>query len=83
MAERHAELMKDRERLERMRAGRTTAALMNLLGSKKDETAFAEWDVFPELKPEEEPDTDYARLRMMMREMAARQNARVQMGEAN
>lgn len=53
--ERHIEVMKDRERLARLRMGVASAAVMNTgMASKRDGTAWMPWDVFPELQPFEE-----------------------------
>lgn len=76
--ERHIELFKDRERLERIRVGTAAAAIMSTgMATKQDGTPWMPWDVFSELQPMQEQETDPVAIRAMIRDIAARQNARL------
>ena len=70
--------MKEHERIERARFGVMGAAIMNTgMASKRDGSAWAPWDVFPELQPDQDRDTDGEAILNMFRAMQARQRARM------
>lgn len=75
--ERHVERFKDLERLERVRVGIATAAIMNTgMAQKADKTAWKPWDVFPELQPEVDTEAELSESKVMFRRIAARQRTR-------
>lgn len=79
--DRHTERLQERERLERLRLGVATAAVMNTgMAPKKDGTGWMPWDVFSELQPLEEEDeideeANAQAILAMFRGMAAAQRA--------